>query len=220
MLGTGDLSELALGWCTYGVGDHMSHYGVNASVPKTLIQYLVQWVSEHEDLDDVTRATLDDILQTGVSPELVPHDGGRRRRARAAERERSSVRTSCRTSSSTTCCGSASGRRRSPTSRTTPGRDRDAGDWPAARADAPRNEYDLAEICRWLRVFLQRFFSQPVQAIGAPRRAEGGLRWLVVAPGRLAGAERRVGEGVARRSSTRSRRGCSDLPECRPIRSS
>ncbi len=72
VLGTGDLSELALGWCTYGVGDHMSHYGVNASVPKTLIQYLVQWVSEHEDLDVVTRTTLDDILQTGVSPELVP----------------------------------------------------------------------------------------------------------------------------------------------------
>ena len=55
VLGTGDLSELALGWCTYGVGDHMSHYAVNASVPKTLIQYLVQWVSEHEDLGRAPR---------------------------------------------------------------------------------------------------------------------------------------------------------------------
>src|SRR3954468_22638106 len=73
VLGTGDLSELALGWCTYGVGDHMSHYGVNASVPKTLIQYLVQWVSENEDLEQITRVTLEDILETGVSPELVPH---------------------------------------------------------------------------------------------------------------------------------------------------
>src|SRR5213595_453505 len=72
VLGTGDLSELALGWCTYGVGDQMSHYAVNASVPKSLIQYLVQWVSEHEDLSDDTRATLRDILATGVSPELVP----------------------------------------------------------------------------------------------------------------------------------------------------
>lgn len=73
VLGTGDLSELALGWCTYGVGDHMSHYNVNASVPKTLIQHLVRWVAETGQLGAGTDVqVLLDILGTEISPELVP----------------------------------------------------------------------------------------------------------------------------------------------------
>jgi NAD+ synthase (glutamine-hydrolysing) len=72
VLGTGDLSELALGWCTYGVGDHMSHYNVNASVPKTLIQYLVRWVAETGQLGNVDAQVLIDVLETEISPELVP----------------------------------------------------------------------------------------------------------------------------------------------------
>lgn len=73
VLGTGDLSELALGWCTYGVGDHMSHYNVNASVPKTLIQHLVRWVAETGQLGAGTDTrVLLDILDTEISPELVP----------------------------------------------------------------------------------------------------------------------------------------------------
>src|SRR5688572_4858536 len=72
VLGTGDLSELALGWCTYGVGDHMSHYNVNGSVSKTLIQHLVRWVSASGKLDPAASATLDAILATEISPELVP----------------------------------------------------------------------------------------------------------------------------------------------------
>ncbi|HEY8881747.1 MAG TPA: NAD(+) synthase [Roseateles sp.] len=73
VLGTGDLSELALGWCTYGVGDHMSHYNVNASVPKTLIQHLVRWVAETGQLGAGTDTqVLLDILGTEISPELVP----------------------------------------------------------------------------------------------------------------------------------------------------
>ena len=72
VLGTGDLSELALGWCTYGVGDHMSHYNVNGSVPKTLIQYLVRWVVQTKQLDEEAAATLLSILDTEISPELVP----------------------------------------------------------------------------------------------------------------------------------------------------
>jgi NAD+ synthase (glutamine-hydrolysing) len=73
VLGTGDLSELALGWCTYGVGDHMSHYNVNASVPKTLIQHLVRWVAETSQLGAGTDTqVLHDILGTEISPELVP----------------------------------------------------------------------------------------------------------------------------------------------------
>src|SRR5713226_1859110 len=75
VLGTGDLSELALGWCTYGVGDHMSHYNVNASVPKTLIQFLIRWVAETQQLGAPASHVLQDILHTEVSPELVPGDG-------------------------------------------------------------------------------------------------------------------------------------------------
>ena len=76
MLGTGDLSELALGWATYGVGDQMSHYNVNASVPKTLIQYLIRWVIQTGQFGDEAGATLQAILDTEISPELVPADPG------------------------------------------------------------------------------------------------------------------------------------------------
>ena len=74
VLGTGDLSELALGWCTYGVGDHMSHYGINASVPKTLIQFLIRWVADTNQLGAPTSAVLRSILATDFSPELIPGD--------------------------------------------------------------------------------------------------------------------------------------------------
>ena len=72
VIGTGDLSELALGWCTYGVGDHMSHYSLNASVPKTLIQHVVRWVAQRQRLGAETSRVLLDILATPISPELVP----------------------------------------------------------------------------------------------------------------------------------------------------
>lgn len=72
VVGTGDLSELALGWCTYGVGDHMSHYNVNASVPKTLIKHLVRWVAETQHLAEGGAQVLLDVLATEISPELVP----------------------------------------------------------------------------------------------------------------------------------------------------
>ena len=72
VIGTGDLSELALGWATYN-GDHMSMYGVNASIPKTLVKHLVKWVAENE-MDEASRATLLDIVDTPISPELIPAD--------------------------------------------------------------------------------------------------------------------------------------------------
>jgi NAD+ synthase (glutamine-hydrolysing) len=72
VIGTGDLSELALGWCTYGVGDHMSHYNVNASVPKTLMAHVVRWIAHTKQLGAEASATLLDILATKISPELVP----------------------------------------------------------------------------------------------------------------------------------------------------
>ncbi|GAB2877606.1 NAD(+) synthase [Pseudoduganella ginsengisoli] len=76
VIGTGDLSELALGWCTYGVGDHMSHYNVNASVPKTLISHLVRWVAESRQFGDVDSAVLLAVVNTEISPELVPGKSG------------------------------------------------------------------------------------------------------------------------------------------------
>ncbi|WP_135211435.1 NAD(+) synthase [Vitreimonas flagellata] len=72
VVGTGDLSELALGWCTYGVGDHMSHYNVNGGAPKTLIQYLIRWVADSKLFDAAVSKTLIDVLNTEISPELIP----------------------------------------------------------------------------------------------------------------------------------------------------
>ena len=76
VVGTGDLSELGLGWCTYGVGDHMSHYNVNASVPKTLIEYLIRFVAGSGEVDATTARLLGAILATEISPELVPAKAG------------------------------------------------------------------------------------------------------------------------------------------------
>ena len=72
VLGTGDLSELALGWCTFGVGDQMSHYGVNTGVPKTLIQHLIRWCISSGQFDTDTNEVLESVLTTEISPELVP----------------------------------------------------------------------------------------------------------------------------------------------------
>src|SRR5689334_5245656 len=76
VVGTGDLSELGLGWCTYGVGDHMSHYNPNGSVSKTLIQHLIRFVAASGDVGKDTAEILHDILDTEISPELIPADGG------------------------------------------------------------------------------------------------------------------------------------------------
>jgi len=72
VLGTGDLSELALGWSTYGVGDQMSHYNVNGGVPKTLIQHLIRWVISSGEFDAEVGDTLASVLDTEITPELVP----------------------------------------------------------------------------------------------------------------------------------------------------
>jgi NAD+ synthase (glutamine-hydrolysing) len=72
VIGTGDLSELALGWCTYN-GDHMSMYGVNVSIPKTLVKYLVAWVADNV-ADEKTRTVLASVMDTPISPELLPPD--------------------------------------------------------------------------------------------------------------------------------------------------
>jgi NAD+ synthase (glutamine-hydrolysing) len=78
VIGTGDLSELALGWCTYGVGDQMAHYNVNSGVPKTLIQHLIRWVISSEQFSEEVSQTLSAIVAAEISPELVPVQEGQR----------------------------------------------------------------------------------------------------------------------------------------------
>lgn len=157
VLGTGDLSELALGWCTYGVGDHMSHYNVNASVPKTLIQHLIRWVIASGQFSDEARLTLQSILNTEISPELVPADGadgqpGQSTQAKIGPYELQdfnlyyTTRYGFRPSKIAFLSLAAWG-------------DIDRGAWPEGLPTDQRNAYDLATIKRWLDVFLFRFFQ-------------------------------------------------------------
>ncbi len=122
VLGTGDLSELALGWSTYGVGDQMSHYNVNASVPKTLIQFLLRWAVDTDEFGPEAGRVLAAVLDTAISPELIPAAGDDQRQTHPIRTASTpSVPMSSRTSSCTTCCASGTGRARSRGSRTRPG---------------------------------------------------------------------------------------------------
>ncbi len=155
VVGTGDLSELALGWCTYGVGDQMSHYNVNGSLAKTLIQYLVRWVAGTRQFDEGTSATLLAIVGTEISPELVPSDGTdalQSTQARVGPYELQDfnlfhvTRFGLRPSKVAFLAWHA-------------WRDANAGSWPPDFPDDGRHAYDLATIKRWLGVFLFRFFE-------------------------------------------------------------
>lgn len=154
VLGTGDLSELALGWCTYGVGDHMSHYNVNGSLAKTLVQHLVRWVIDSGQFDAAASAVLRSILQTRISPELVPA-GSRELQsteARIGPYELQDfnlyhiTRYGLRPSKVAFLAWHA-------------WRDRSVGPWPDGIAADARRSYELAQIKHWLRVFLYRFFE-------------------------------------------------------------
>ncbi len=158
VLGTGDLSELALGWMTYGVGDHMSHYNVNVSVSKTLIQYLIRWVISSGQFDAATHKTLHAILDTEISPELVPHADGDATRPAQKTSEKVGpyelqdfnlyyiTRYGFRPSKVAFLAFQAWG-------------DRKRGDWPDLLPEDKRLEYDLPAIKKWLDVFLYRFFK-------------------------------------------------------------
>ena len=155
VIGTGDLSEIALGWSTYGVGDQMSHYNVNAGVPKTLIQYLIRWATRTDQFDPATDAVLEAILAQEISPELVPpgEDGEvQSTEAKIGPYELHDfflhhvVRYGQRPSKVAFLAWHA-------------WRDKARGAWPAGHSDANRHEYDLATIRRWLESFLQRFFA-------------------------------------------------------------
>ena len=178
MLGTGDLSELALGWATYGVGDQMSHYHVNASVPKTLIQFLLRWAIDTDQFGAEVDEVLESVLDTEISPELVPAPGCRLRSAPAPTARASSGPTRSRTSSSTTRSASATRRARWRTWRSTPGATARPGSWPDLIPLERRHEYTLAELKHWLGVFLERFFhtSQFKRSAmpNAPKVGSGG----------------------------------------------
>ncbi|HOC56325.1 MAG TPA: NAD(+) synthase [Verrucomicrobiota bacterium] len=158
VLGTGDLSELALGWMTYGVGDHMSHYNVNCSVSKTLIQHLIRWVVSSNQFGPATNTVLEAILATEISPELVPHAKGKS--AQPAQKTADVVgpyelqdfnlyyitRHGFRPSKVAFLAWHAWG-------------DRNRGAWPDLLPAEKRHQYDLRAIKKWLGVFLYRFFK-------------------------------------------------------------
>jgi NAD+ synthase (glutamine-hydrolysing) len=158
VVGTGDLSELALGWATYGVGDHMSHYAVNASVPKTLIQHLIRWESDRAELSDEARSVLREILNTEISPELVPtstatsHGPAQRTEDVIGPYELQDfnlyylTRYGFRPSKVAFLAQHAWS-------------DKDRGAWPPGFPPENRRAYDLPTIKKWLYVFLFRFFQ-------------------------------------------------------------
>ncbi|MGA2332153.1 MAG: NAD(+) synthase [Syntrophales bacterium] len=155
VIGTGDLSELALGWCTYGVGDHMSHYSVNASVPKTFIQHLIRWVAHSSLFEQETSEVLLDILETEISPELIPGIDS----DQPAQKTESVIGPydlqdfnnffitrfgylPTKVAFMAYCTW----------------RDKTRGQWP----DVPkkkRNQYTIHEIKQWLTIYLHRFFK-------------------------------------------------------------
>jgi NAD+ synthase (glutamine-hydrolysing) len=155
VLGTGDLSELALGWSTYGVGDQMSHYNVNGGVPKTFIQHLIRWVAAGDLFDDEVGAVLTDVLGTEISPELVPT--GEDEEVQSSEAKIGPynlqdftlfhvLRYGFRPSKIAFLAWHA-------------WHDPAAGDWPPGFPVGDRPSYSLGEIRRWLEVFVQRFFG-------------------------------------------------------------
>jgi NAD+ synthase (glutamine-hydrolysing) len=156
VLGTGDLSELALGWCTYGVGDHMSHYNVNASVPKTLIKHLIRWVIESGQAGAAATAILAGIVATTISPELVPGAGDDE-----PAQQTEAIIGPYALQDFTLYYTTRYGYRPSKIAYLAQHAWSDAarGDWPADTPPHERVAYDMREIVRWLEVFLFRFFQ-------------------------------------------------------------
>ena len=170
VLGTGDLSELALGWCTYGVGDQMSHYAVNTGVPKTLIQHLIRWVIGTGQFDAEVGAVLREILDQEISPELVPVAEGER--PQSTEDAIGPYALQDFTLFHVLRHGFAPSRIAFLAQHAWS--DADAGEWPPGfDADRPHGlrPADDPQVARGLRAAVLRV--QPVQALGAAQRSEG-----------------------------------------------
>jgi NAD+ synthase (glutamine-hydrolysing) len=161
VVGTGDLSELALGWCTYGVGDHMSHYNPNCGAAKTLIQHLIRFVAHSGDVDAATTALLEDILATEISPELVPGE-----KTQATESFVGPYALQDFNLYYMTRYGMAPSK--IAFLAWTAWHDAEKGGWPAGLPDHARRAYDLAEIKRWLALFLKRFFANQFKRSAVP----------------------------------------------------
>lgn len=155
VLGTGDLSELALGWSTYGVGDQMSHYNVNGGVPKTLIQHLIRWVINSGEFDAEVCAVLASVLNTEISPELVPVADGEE-----IQRSEDSVGPY---SLQDFALFHVLRRGFSPAKIAFMAwhawHDPQGGAWPPGYPADKRKAYSLNDIRHWLKVFAQRFYS-------------------------------------------------------------
>ncbi|MGK2901268.1 MAG: NAD(+) synthase [Mycobacterium sp.] len=155
VLGTGDLSELALGWSTYGVGDQMSHYNVNGGVPKTLIQHLIRWVISSGQFEDAVDEVLQSVLDTEITPELVPagEDG---------EVQSSEAKVGpyvLQDFSLFQVLRYGFGPAKVAFLAWHAWHDAQRGCWPLGYPLDKRPQYSLAEIRRWLTVFAQRFYS-------------------------------------------------------------
>ena len=169
VLGTGDLSELALGWCTFGVGDQMAHYGVNAGIPKTLIQHLIRWVVAERLFDDAVGRTLLAILGTEISPELVPAEAGGAIQSTQAKIGPYALqdftlwhvlRRGSRPSRIAFLAHKAWS-------------DAGSGDWPEGLPPTEKVAYDLPEIRRWLELFHRRFFTNQFKRSTLPNGPKG-----------------------------------------------
>ena len=162
MIGTGDLSEAALGWCTYGVGDHMSHYSVNPGIPKTMLQYMIRWVCRQNLFGEACTKVLKDILAQEISPELIPGGGEKLQSTQDTigpyelhefflyhlllGREPRDIAYLAYQAWA----------------------DKQKGRWPADLPEADRHQYDLETILRWLREFLRRFFTSQFKRTCVP----------------------------------------------------
>ena len=155
VLGTGDLSELALGWSTYGVGDQMSHYNVNGGVPKTLIQHLIRWVIASGQFDDEVDEILQSVLDTEITPELVPTGEDEEIQSSEAKVGPYSLqdfslfqvlRYGFLPSKIAFLAWHAWS-------------DPDHGNWPPGFPEGKRPSYSLKEIRHWLQIFAQRYYS-------------------------------------------------------------
>ena len=164
VLGTGDLSELALGWCTYGVGDQMSHYNVNAGVPKTLIQHLIRWVVDSGQFGDDTNGVLQEIVDHEITPELIPAAEGEKPQSTEATVGPYAlqdftlyhvIRRGYRPRKIAFLAWHA-------------WRDAAEGEWPPGYPDDRRHAYDLAEVRHWLQVFVKRFFASQFKRSALP----------------------------------------------------
>jgi NAD+ synthase (glutamine-hydrolysing) len=155
VIGTGDLSELALGWCSYGVGDQMAHYNVNSGVPKTLIQHLIRWVIVSGQFTEDVGRTLRAIVTAEISPELVPVDeGGQPQSTEAAigpyALQDFSLFYTLRFGYRPSKIAFLAMRAWKADAK---------GAWPQGLSADQRRHYSLTEIRKWLEVFLRRFFA-------------------------------------------------------------